>query len=65
MRLSRFDTEKIKKFDELGVPFDVVGVGSALFREKIDFTADIVMVNGKLLAKVGRKYNPNPRLETV
>lgn len=60
-----FDEEKIKKFVELGVPFDVVGIGSSLFREKIDFTADIVMVNGKPCAKVGRKYNPNPRLELV
>ncbi|MDH5662034.1 MAG: quinolinate phosphoribosyl transferase, partial [Elusimicrobiota bacterium] len=39
--------------------------GSALFREKIDFTADVVMLGGKPGAKVGRQYNPNPRLELV
>ncbi len=62
---SGFDEDKIKTFNKLKVPFDAVGVGSALFKEKTDFTADIVRVNGKPLAKVGRKYNPNPRLETV
>ncbi|MEW6008764.1 MAG: nicotinate phosphoribosyltransferase [Candidatus Omnitrophota bacterium] len=60
---SGFDEEKIKNFISLNVPFDAVGVGSALFREKIDFTADIVMVNEKPCAKVGRRYNPNPRLK--
>ncbi|MCK4339869.1 MAG: nicotinate phosphoribosyltransferase [Candidatus Cloacimonetes bacterium] len=60
-----FNEERIKKFIKEDVPFDAIGVGSALFKEKIDFTADIVMVNGKPCAKVGRKYNPNPRLELV
>lgn len=62
---SGFDEEKIKTFNKLKVPFDAVGVGLALFKNKIDFTADIVMVDGKPLAKAGRKYNPNPRLERV
>lgn len=62
---SGFNEEKIKKFIKLKVPFDAVGVGSALFREKIDFTADVVKVNGKPCPKVGRKYMPNPRLRRV
>jgi nicotinate phosphoribosyltransferase len=62
---SGFDEKKIKQFQKLQVPFDAVGVGSALFKNKIDFTADIVMVEDKPLAKVGRKYNPNSRLESV
>lgn len=62
---SGFDEEKIKRFVKMGVPFDAVGVGSSLFREKIDFTADVVMVNGKPCVKVGRQYNPNPRLKLV
>jgi len=62
---SGFDEEKIKHFISLKVPFDAVGVGSALFREKIDFTADIVKVGCKACAKVGRKYNPSPRLKLV
>jgi len=40
-------------------------VGESLFKEKINFTADIVMVDGRPCAKVGRKYNPNPRLKLV
>lgn len=60
-----FDVDKIKYFKKLKVPFDMVGVGSALFKERMDFTADVVMVNGKPCAKAGRKYNPNPRLKPV
>jgi len=62
---SGFNEEKIKKFIKMKVPFDAVGVGSALFREKIDFTADVVKINGKALSKIGRKYNPNPKLKLV
>jgi nicotinate phosphoribosyltransferase len=62
---SGFDEERIRHFVRLGVPFDAVGVGSAFFREKIDFTADVVMVDGRPCAKVGRQYNPNPKLELV
>jgi nicotinate phosphoribosyltransferase len=60
---SGFNEARIKKFNDLDVPFDAVGVGSALFEDKIDFTADVVMVDNKPLAKVGREYHPNPRLE--
>ncbi len=62
---SGFTAARIKEFVDLDVPFDAVGVGSTLFQEKIDFTADIVMVNNKPCAKVGRQYNPNPRLKEV
>lgn len=58
-----FDVEKIKLFNRLRVPYDMVGVGSAFFRLKRDFTADVVQVNGRPCAKVGRKYSPNPRLK--
>lgn len=60
-----FDEQRIRHFVKLGVPFDAVGVGSALFGKKIDFTADVVVVGGKRCAKVGRRYNDNPRLELV
>ena len=46
-----------------GVPVDSYGVGSSLIRGANDFTADVVMVDGKPCAKVGRGLNPNPRLE--
>ncbi|MGA2383966.1 MAG: nicotinate phosphoribosyltransferase [Gemmatimonadales bacterium] len=60
-----FTAEKIRQFEELGVPVDAYGVGSSLYQGRFDFTADVVLVDGKPVAKVGRKYNPNPRLERV
>ena len=60
-----FDAEKIRHFEELGVPVDSYGVGSSLFKDRYDFTADVVLVDGKPAAKAGRGYQPNPRLERV
>jgi nicotinate phosphoribosyltransferase len=60
-----FTVEKIRHFEEEGVPVDLYGVGSSLFQGRYDFTADIVKVDGKPCAKVGRSYRPNPRLEPV
>jgi nicotinate phosphoribosyltransferase len=60
-----FTPERIREFERLGVPVDAYGVGSSLLRGENDFTADIVLVDGKPCAKVGRSYRPNPRLERV
>jgi len=60
-----FDVEKIRRFEELRVPVDAYGVGSALIRGANDFTADIVMVDGAEVHKVGRALRPNSRLEPV
>src|SRR6187399_129258 len=60
-----FDAERIRVFEELGVPVDSYGVGSALIRGQNDFTADIVLTGGLPSAKVGRRYRPNERLELV
>jgi nicotinate phosphoribosyltransferase len=60
-----FTVEKIRAFEAAKVPVDSYGVGSSLFSGQFDFTADIVRVNGKPQAKVGRRENPNPRLERV
>jgi nicotinate phosphoribosyltransferase len=60
-----FNPEKIKDFERLEVPVDAYGVGSSLLRGENDFTADIVLLDGKPCAKVGRHYRPNPRLEKV
>jgi len=62
---SGFNVEKIRHFKRLKVPFDMVGVGSALFKERMDFTADVVMLNDRPCSKTGRRYRPNTRLETV
>jgi nicotinate phosphoribosyltransferase len=62
-----FTVDKIRRFEEAGVPCDVYGVGSSLFQGEgnYDFTADVVMVEGKPCVKVGREYQPNDRLEVV
>jgi nicotinate phosphoribosyltransferase len=60
-----FDVDKIKEFERLGVPVDSYGVGSALIRGQNDFTADVVLTDGRPSAKVGRTFIPNPRLELV
>jgi nicotinate phosphoribosyltransferase len=60
-----FDEERIRAFEEEGVPVDAYGVGAALYDGRYDFTADIVQVNGKPEAKAGRRLSENPRLERV
>ena len=60
-----FTVEKITEFEDQGVPVDAYGVGSSLIRGSNDFTADIVLTDGRRSAKVGRTFKPNPRLEPV
>jgi nicotinate phosphoribosyltransferase len=60
-----FTAERIRAFEERGVPVDSYGVGSALIRGENDFTADIVMTDGRPSAKIGRRYREDPRLELV
>ena len=60
-----FDVEKIRHFESLGVPVDAYGVGSSLFQGRFDFTADVVLYDGKPCAKAGRTFRPNPRLEKI
>jgi nicotinate phosphoribosyltransferase len=60
-----FTIEKIREFEEKGVPVDAYGIGSSLIRGSNDFTADIVLTDGRSSAKVGRRFKPNPRLELV
>jgi nicotinate phosphoribosyltransferase len=60
-----FDAERIRAFEAAGVPVDSYGVGSSLIRGSNDFTADVVVVDGRPCAKVGRELRPNPRLERV
>ncbi|MGB8348833.1 MAG: hypothetical protein WCE47_00235 [Gaiella sp.] len=60
-----FTVEKIEAFERRGVPVDAYGVGSSLIRGEYDFTADIVMTDGRPTGKVGRSFRPNARLELV
>jgi nicotinate phosphoribosyltransferase len=60
-----FDAERIRTFEEAGVPVDAYGVGSSLIRGENDFTADVVKLGGRAVAKVGRRFRPNARLDRV
>jgi nicotinate phosphoribosyltransferase len=60
-----FNVEKIDRFERLGVPVDAYGVGSSLFAQRCDFTADVVKVAGRRVAKAGRSYRASERLERV
>ena len=60
-----FTAARIQEFEDAGVPVDSYGVGSSLIRGANDFTADVVLVDGRPCAKVGRELRPNPRLEPV
>jgi nicotinate phosphoribosyltransferase len=59
------NAERIRDFEAKGVPVDSYGVGSALIRGENDFTADVVLTDGRASAKAGRWYRPNERLELV
>lgn len=60
-----FTAEKIAAFEQEKVPVDVYAVGSSLFNGNINFTADLVIVEGKPCAKVGRVFRDNSRLQPV
>jgi nicotinate phosphoribosyltransferase len=64
-----FTPRKIAEFERLNLPVSAYGVGSSMFADRYDFTADLVglKVNGAWTeqAKVGRCYRTNERLETV
>jgi nicotinate phosphoribosyltransferase len=60
-----FTPDKISQFERYQAAVDAYGVGSSLLRGSNDFTADIVKVNGRPCAKVGRYEIPSERLETI
>ena len=60
-----FTPEKIRRFEADDAPVDAYGVGSSLVRGENDFTADVVLVEGRPCAKAGRRHRPNSRLQPV
>jgi nicotinate phosphoribosyltransferase len=60
-----FNPDKIADFENRQIPVDIYAVGSWILSGRFDFTSDAVRLDGKNLAKVGRQYRSNPRLETV
>ena len=57
-----FDAAKIAHFEAENVPVDFYGVGSSLVIGSHDFTADVVMVEGKPCSKKGRRFQDNEQL---
>ena len=60
-----FNPDRIRLFEQNKVPVNVYAVGSSIFATNVDFTADVVLLDGKPCAKTGRHYLPNERLENV
>lgn len=60
-----FTPEKIRQFELCNVPVDMYGVGSSIIKNGPDFTADVVLLDGKPMAKKGREFRPNDRLVEV
>ncbi|WP_406614831.1 nicotinate phosphoribosyltransferase [Mycoplasmopsis hyopharyngis] len=60
---SGFDVNKIKDFEQQKTPVDFYGVGQSMFKLICNFSADATLLNGKLEAKEGRNYRPNPKLK--
>jgi len=70
-----FNIQRIKQFEQLGVPVDIYGIGSSLLDNSSetgtnnDYTADIVRVEieGQWhhIAKTGRGACENPNLEVI
>ncbi len=62
---SGFNPEKIALFEREKAPVNLYGVGLYLVTLRTNFTGDLVMLNGKPEAKVGRGLIPSNRLKTV
>jgi nicotinate phosphoribosyltransferase len=60
-----FTAERIRAFEGAGVPVDSYAVGSSLLKGMADYTADVVLREGRPCAKVGRFYRPSDRLQPV
>ncbi|HZA84691.1 MAG TPA: hypothetical protein VFC13_24985, partial [Actinomycetes bacterium] len=60
-----FTAERIAAFEASGVPVDSYAVGSALLKGTADYTADVVLREGRPCAKVGRLHRPSTRLQPV
>ncbi len=64
-----FNPARIAEFERVGARVDVYAVGEAALQGTYPFTSDVVgyYENGRFIpcAKVGRKYQPNPRLRRV
>jgi nicotinate phosphoribosyltransferase len=60
-----FTAERIAAFEATRVPVDSYAVGSSLLKGSADYTADVVLREGRPCAKVGRVHRPSARLQPV
>jgi nicotinate phosphoribosyltransferase len=60
-----FTAERIAAFEATRVPVDSYAVGSSLLKGSADYTADVVLREGRPCAKVGRVHRPSTRLQPV
>lgn len=60
-----FDAARVQDFADEAAPVDAYGIGSAAYGGQFHFTADVVVVDGKPQARVGRRLRENPKLERV
>jgi nicotinate phosphoribosyltransferase len=60
-----FTLEKIRHFEEEGVPVDAYGIGAELFAGQCGFTADVVELDGVAQTRAGRERRENSRMERV
>jgi nicotinate phosphoribosyltransferase len=60
-----FTIQRIRAFEEEGVPVDAYGVGASVMDGRWDFTADVIRLDGTPQAKAGREFRANGKLERV
>ena len=60
-----FTAERIAAFEATEIPVDSYAVGSSLLKGSADYTADVVLREGRPCAKVGRAHRPSARLQPV
>ncbi|AXE60828.1 nicotinate phosphoribosyltransferase [[Mycoplasma] phocae] len=60
---SGFDAKRIAEFEEQKAPVDIYGVGASLLKIWVNFSADATKLDGKKIAKAGREYSYNPKLQ--
>ena len=58
---SGFDYKKIKEFKNKKVPVDFYGIGGSLLKVNVNITGDLVYLDNKPQAKVGRKLGIDPK----
>lgn len=57
--------ERIRQFEEEGVPVDAYGIGAALLAGRTGFTAAVVQLDRPLRLRVGAELRSNTRIEKV